>query len=247
MKRIILIASALLSQPALAAQCRVDLKNEIHIDEQQVEIHQTNGDTAVFDAENNLYIHGEKIELDDNQQAAVEKYRESMTEYLPRAKAIAREGLTLANDVIDDIAASFDSPEAFDNVKQSMKTFFADLEARYYKDGDLVLPAESFDSMASNWSEDLDKAMEIFNEEFITSAFNAMSEKMSKEGGLNLSQLTEDMAELKQKVEERFSEHSKKIEKETEEFCDSLDDMAEQEQQLHKSIPNLKDYQVFTI
>lgn len=251
MKKSVLIASlsmvlAAASAPAYAAQCRVDLKNELRIDQQTVEIHQTNGDTAVLDG-NDLYIHDEKVELDADQQAAIERYRESMSEYLPQAKAMAKEGLALANDVIDDIAVSLDAPEAFDNVKKSMSNFFAEMEARYYKDGDLVLPAESFESMANGWSEDFDKAMEIFNEEFISSAFNAMSEKMKQEGGLNLTEMADSMSELKLKIEERFKEHSQQVEKEAEAFCDSLDEMAEQEKSLHEKIPNLKDYQVFTI
>ena len=252
MKNNVLIASltaviAVVSLPTFAAQCRVDLKNELRIDDQKVEIHQVNGDTAVFDGNNDLYIHGEKVELDADQQAAIEKYRENMSEYLPRAKQMANDGLALANDVIDDIAASLDSPESFDNVKESMKTYFAELEGRYYKDGELVLPADSFDSMANGWSEDFEKAKEIFNQEFISSAFNAMSEKMKQDGGLNLTELADSMTALKLKVEERMKEHSQQVQEEANEFCDSLDEMAEQEQQLHEIIPNLKDYQVFTI
>jgi hypothetical protein len=231
----------------MAAQCRVDLQNEIHIDEQRIEIHQASGETAIFDDANNLYIHGEKVELDANQQAAIEAYRESMSAYLPRAKQMASDGLALANDVIDDIAKSLDAPEAFDNVKASMKQFYADLEARYYKGGDLVLPAESFDSMASSWSDDYDKAMEIFNDEFISSAFDAMSEKMKQDGGLNLTELADSMTEIKQKLEQRYKEHSQEVEQQAEEFCDSLDEMAEQELDLHDKIPELKDYKTFTI
>ncbi|PMF73824.1 chemotaxis protein, partial [Vibrio lentus] len=165
MKKNVLIASltvatAVVSLPTFAVQCRVDLKNELRIDEQKVEIHQVNGDTAILNGNNDLYIHGEKVALDADQQAAIEKYRDSMNEYLPRAKQMANDSLALANDVIDDIAASLDSPESFDNVKESMKTYFAELEARYYKDGELVLPANSFDSMANGWSEDFEKAKE---------------------------------------------------------------------------------------
>ena len=74
-----------------------------------------------------------------------------------------------------------------------------------------------------------------------------MSEKMKQEGGLNRTELTDSMAELKLKVEERMKQHAKQMEEESAEFCDSLDEMAEQEQELHEIIPNLKDYQVFTI
>ena len=252
MKKNVLIASltaatAVVSLPTFAGQCRVDLKNELRIDEQKVEIHQVNGDTVILDGNNDLYIDGEKVALDADQQAAIEKYRDSMNEYLPRAKQMANDSLALANDIIDDIAASLDSPESFDNVKESMKTYFAELEARYYKDGELVLPADSFDAMANSWSEDFEKAKEIFNQEFISSAFNSMSEKMKQDGGINLTQMADSMAELKLKVEERMKEHSQQVQEEANEFCDSLDEMAEQEQELHKIIPNLKDYQVFTI
>ncbi|MFA0520840.1 DUF2884 family protein, partial [Vibrio sp. 10N.222.55.E8] len=81
------------SLPTYAAQCRIDLKNELHIDDNKVEIHQVNGDTAIFDGNNDLYIHGEKVELDANQQAAIEKYRETMSEYLPRAQKMANDSL----------------------------------------------------------------------------------------------------------------------------------------------------------
>ena len=74
-----------------------------------------------------------------------------------------------------------------------------------------------------------------------------MSEKMKQDGGLNLTELADSMAELKLKVEERMKEHSQQVQEEANEFCDSLDEMAEQEQELHEIIPNLKDYQVFTI
>jgi archaellum component FlaC len=128
-----------------------------------------------------------------------------------------------------------------------MKAFLADLEARYYKDGDLVLPADSFDNMTRSWSEDFEKAKELFNKEFIASAFNAMSEKMQQDGELNLSELADSLAELKAKVEQRLEDHDINVEKQTEEFCESLDDMSQQEQQLHQKIPALKDYQLFTI
>ena len=247
MKKVILALPILLSSQAYAAQCKVDLKNEIHLNGERIEIVQTSGEKAVVDADNNLLIHGEKIELDNEQQQAIAQYRDNLNDYLPRVRKIAQDGLALANDIVDDVAVSFDAPEAFDSVKQSMKQFYADMEARYYKDGDLVLPADTFASLRETWAEDFEKAKALFNEEFITSAFNAMSAKMKAEGGLNLTEMANAMSELKERIAERLKQHAVEVEKQSEEFCDSLDQMAEQEQQLHKKIPELKDYQLFTI
>lgn len=132
-------------------------------------------------------------------------------------------------------------------MKVAVKDFFADVEARYYKDGDFILPADSFDSMTESWSQDFEKAQEIFNKEFLTSAFDALSAKMKEDGGLNLTALSESMTDLQAKVQERLAEHSEDVEKQAEDLCESLDDMAVEEQDLLKKIPELKDYQVFTI
>ncbi|MCG9578343.1 YggN family protein [Vibrio tubiashii] len=247
MKKVILALPILLSSQAYAAQCKVDLKNEIHLNGERIEIVQTSGEKAIVDADNNLLIHGEKIELNNEQQQAIAQYRDNLNDYLPRAKKIAQDGLALANDIVDDVAVSFDAPEAFEGVKQSMKQFYADIEARYYNNGDLVLPADSFGSLSETWAEDFEKAKALLNEEFIASAFNAMSEKMKAEGGLNLTEMANAMSELKERIAERLKQHAVEVEQQGEEFCDSLDQMAEQEQQLHKKIPELKDYQLFTI
>ena len=74
-----------------------------------------------------------------------------------------------------------------------MQEFYASIEQRYYKEGDLILPADSFSSLSETWNQDLEDAKKLFNKEFISSAFTAMSEKMKAEDGLNLTQITETM------------------------------------------------------
>ncbi len=248
MKKVYSMAALLLvSSQTWASQCRVDLKNEVHLNGEQLEIHQKNGDTAIVDGQDNLTIHGEAIPLDADQRAAISDYRHRLNQYVPKAKQFADDGLAFVNDIIDDVAKSIDSPHAFDEMKASVKSFWQDIESRYYKDGDLILPADTFNSMKSTWSEDLAKAREIFNQEFVTSAFTAMSEKMQKDGGLNLTELTDKMAGLKAQVEKRIQDHGKELEEQRKDFCDSLDDIAVKEQQLHEKIPELKGYPVFTI
>ncbi len=247
MKKLLTLSLLMVSASGYAAQCRVDINNEVRMDGQNLEIRQTTGEKAVVDEDNNLFIKGEQIALDNEQKAAIEDYREQMNTAIPKAKQMASDGLKLANTIIDDIAASLDAPGAFDNVKSSVKAFFEDVESRYYKDGDFILPAESFESMTQSWTDDFAKAQEIFNKEFLASAFEALSKKMKEEDGLNLTALSESMSELSAKVEQHIAEHSKEVEQQAEELCDSLDDLADQEENVLKQIPELKDYRVFTI
>ena len=230
-----------------AAQCKVDLKSDIKLNGERLEIHQESGNTAVVDSDNRLLIEGKEVVLEPEQKKAISDYRAHLNDYLPRAKQIARDGLTLVNDIIDDVGESFDAPDAFQSVKASMQEFYTDIEQRYYKEGDLILPADSFSSLSETWSQDFENAKKLFNQEFISSAFTAMSEKMKAEDGINLTQMAETMSELKERIATRLKKHAGEVEKQSQEFCDSLDDLAQEEKELHQIIPQLQDYQVFTI
>ena len=110
MKKVVLVTLMLLSSPLWAAQCRVDVNHEVHLDGDKVEILKTSTDTVLIDKQNNLYIRGEKMELDSDQKTALEQYRESMNASLPKVKQMASDGLALANDILDDVAKSIESP-----------------------------------------------------------------------------------------------------------------------------------------
>lgn len=247
MKQLLALSLILISSGSYAAQCRVDLQNQVTLDGEKIAITQADGDVATVDADNNVFIDGKKLNLTPEQEAAIAAYRQKMNEYLPRAKRIASDSIALADKMIDDIAQSLDAPGAFDDVKQAVKEFYADVEARYYKNGDLVLPAQSFDEMTQEWADDFAKAKEIFTNEFIGNAMGVLSEKMQQDGGLNLTELSEQLYALKARIEQRMTEYSKQTEQQSKEFCESLDDMAQQEQDVLKKVPELKDYQVFLI
>lgn len=247
MKQLLTLSLILVSAGSYAAQCRIDLKNQLTLNGEQIEITQADGDTAKVDGDNNLFIHGEKIALDAEQQASIKAYRQKMNDYLPKAKQIADDSVALANEVIDDIAQSLDAPNAFDDVKKSVQEFYANVESRYYKDGDLILPAQSFAEMTQSWTDDFAKAKEIFTTEFMGNAMVVLSEKMQQDDGLNLTELSESMYELKARIAQRMAEHTKQAEQQAQDLCESLDDIAEQEQDVLKKIPQLKDYQTFAI
>lgn len=247
MKQLVTLSLILISTGSYAAQCRIDLKNQLTLHGEQIEITQADGDTAKVDGDNNLFIHGEKIALDAEQTASIKAYREKMNAYLPKAKQIADDSVELANEVIDDIAQSLDAPNAFDDVKKAVQEFYTDVESRYYQDGDLILPAQSFAEMTQSWANDFAKAKEIFTNEFMGNAMVVLSEKMQQDDGLNLTELSESMYELKARIERRMAEHTKQAEQQAQDFCESLDDIAEQEQDVLKKIPQLKDYQTFVI
>jgi len=244
-----LISFALLfaSQSVYAGQCKIDVNNEVHLDGAQVEVYQQGQPKVLIDKDNNVFINGEPLELDQMQQQAAQAYREKMNKYLPKAKLLAHGGVELAKEIVDDVSASFDNSQAFDNVKQAIDNFYADLEARYEQDGEFVLKEQAFSDVWNNWRGEFDRMLETFNSEFFSSAFTALSEKMKTEGGINLTELKEKMSELKAQLEQKVEGKTQDLQQEAEQYCDELEQVAEEEKALHEKIPALKNYRVFTI
>ncbi len=228
-------------------RCKVDIQNEVHLDGEQIKVVASDKSKLRIDEQSNLYINGERVDLSDMQKQALNSYRENMNTYVPQARELAQNGLSMTNDLLDDVAQSFDNSQAFQNVKEALAEFFADVESRYYQDGEFVLKSEAFSSFMDHWQEDLAKAREVFNSEFFSSAFTALSDKMKAEGGLNLSELSEEMEILKSRLAETMASQQDTLKKQASDYCESLNDVAEQEQDLQQKIPELKDYQVFTI
>ncbi|MGL4829442.1 MAG: YggN family protein [Vibrio sp.] len=247
MKKYLLALSLLMSSFTWGAQCRVDIQNEVHLNTQRVEILRSSNDKALIDQQNNLFIQGKKITLSVEQQAAVRGYRDQLMSIMPQAQRWANDSLKIANQLVDELAVSLEAPQAFENVKTSMATFWGQAKAQYFKKGDLVVPAGTYESMQNHWQQELAKGREMLTQEFFASAFEVMANKMQQEGGLNLSQLGKNMADLKTSLDAKFKQHTAEFEKQGKEWCEVLNDLVQQERQLHKKIPQLKNYKVFTI
>ncbi len=247
MKNLFLVCVALFSAPLWAAQCHVEIKHEVHLDGKTLEIHRTDGDAAIIDQHNRLTIKGKPVSLSAEQQSALGEYRQRLNAYLPRVRQFTDDSIALADSVIDDIADNLQAPHAFDNVKAAVADYAAQMEARYYKNGKLIIPADTFKSWAQHWQTEAQKARQLFNSEFISSAFNTLKNKMSTSDGLDFSALSEQMTKLQADIKQRLQGHGKELDKRAQGLCDSLDQSASDEQNLLKKIPELKDYQVFSI
>lgn len=236
-----------LSVSAQTPRCDINIDNELHLKDEAVSVYQNGQPKVVIDQQNQLYINNEKVDLNQMQQQAVQAYREKIATYIPQAKAIADDGVKLANDVIDDLGDSFNNQTAFNNVKTAIDQFYADIESRYYNDGEWVLQKNAVSQAITNWKNDSTVALQRFNTEFFASAFSVLADKMKTEGSVNLSELQTQFIDLKASVEKKLRDQSADLKKEATNYCTDLKGIAEDEKALHQQIPQLKGYEVFVI
>ncbi|MCY9844429.1 DUF2884 family protein [Vibrio caribbeanicus] len=246
-KKTLVFALLLATSQSNAMQCNVDLKNGIRVNDQSVEVNQSDGKKAVFDEQGNLSIAGYKVLLDEEQKKALEGYRSKINDNIVKAQDMTKSGLELVDNIIADVSSSFKIEGSLDGVKKSVHQFYSDIEARYQDKGDLILPANLLSDWQKNGTEELSRLTDLIDKEFTTDIFEAMSTKMNKEGGLNLSELATTMSELKARVSKDFADHQKDIKEQAKKMCESLQDSAKAEQDLHQKIPELASYSIFNL
>jgi hypothetical protein len=229
------------------ASCSVDVHNELHLDGKSVTIISKEGQSAIMEPSNGLMVAGELISLTENQQQQLNSYRDSLNQTVPKVREVAQSGLALVNEIIDEISASFNNTDAFENVRTAVADFYTHLEQRYYKDGELVLMPDAFHQMYDNWQQDFADAREVFNREFFASGFSLLQEKLTSEEGVDFSALQKELSKLKTSIEVKLKEKSAEVAKQAEVYCDSMNQLAEEEKSLIESIPELKDYRLFEI
>ncbi|WP_238133684.1 DUF2884 family protein [Vibrio cincinnatiensis] len=239
-----LIFGLLFSPTLWAFQCPVDVQNELRINSSQIEIHTSADKQAILDEKNQLSIAGKTLTLTADQQAALASYREYIQALLPELQQLASDKLAVVDELLDDVALSLNTPQAFDNVKQTIHSLVGDIEARYHQNDEWVFPAHSFSSMHQEWQKEFEQAKAFVSQEFFTGAFTALSQGMQHEGGINLTELGNRMAELKAQLEQRLKSYSQDAEQEARALCRSFDEIKQQEQILHQKIPQLQDFPV---
>jgi hypothetical protein len=247
MKKSLILCLALFSATSYASQCHVGVKNELHLDGQRVKIHRSSGEILLLDKDNRAYISGTQVALSSQQKSAVGHYRTELNNQLPKVKATVKNGMTMVDEALDEVADGLDTPNAFDSVKSAVSKYWQKIESNYYKDGELVVPADSYQSISKHWQSHYDGAKAVFNQEFVSALWVALSAKMQNEGGFNLSTLTSTVGQLQNRLNQRLEQNSGKLQQEQDEWCDSLDKLIKEEVELHKQIPELSEYQVFAI
>lgn len=250
MKKTLLATTLVLSSFSALAQtpqCDININNELHLKDNVVSVYQQGEPKVVIDQNNQLFINGDKIDLNQMQQQAVKNYREKVSTYVPKAKDIADQGVDLANEVIDDVSESFNDPNSFNNLKKTMNDFYADIESRYYNNGEWVLKKDAVSDALAHWKADSAAAMQRFNGEFFSSAFAVLSEKMKADGSVNLSELQNQLIDLKTKVQTKLQSQSTELQKEANDYCVDLKGIAKDEEALRQQVPQLKGYEVFVI
>lgn len=232
---------------ASSEQCAVKVEREVEANDGWLLFHLDDGRNVEINDQNQVLIGGQVVELSPEQRQAVDQYRNSIATHMQRLSVYAKSNAEFLGDVIDDIGLSLGAPEAFDDLKVELDHFWQTTVEPYQIHQGNILPAGTFEALRDSWHSQAIKAKALFDQAFIDQAWQALSEKFKQEGSLSLTAISDMLTTLEATISERLQLHSNSLDQQESKMCESLHDIAEQENDLRDQIPELKDYQVFTI
>ncbi|MDA3137845.1 DUF2884 family protein [Vibrio metschnikovii] len=241
MEKLLLLCGLMVSPSLWAITCPVELHNELRMTAQQIEIHRTD-QHAVITQQNELLISGQPIRVTNQQQAVLRDYRQQIDSILAETQQLTNKNLQRSRILLEDVATRLEAPGAFDNVQHRIESLFSEVEARYHHQEQWVFPAQNFLATEKEWQQEFERAQQVISQQFLSDAFMVIAQKMQRQGGMNLTELTRQMDDLKIHVTQRLNDYSQQLTSEVTALCSSLTQLQQQEQVLHQSIPRLKNF-----
>nr|VVV04324.1 hypothetical protein AW0309160_01708 [Aliivibrio wodanis] len=246
LKKAVVLISLLLTNQAWAGICPITVKNDVILTSVgEVKVENTQ-DKLRINKNGHVFINDNELKLTLEQKQAIEEYQQQLANYLPSIVDFTDKGFAAASEFVSDIETSFNAEGSFESVKEKINDYKQTAKQQFYQGKDLVLEQNFFQDIETGWKQDLELMVQSLDKELFSSVFNSLSNKM-KEGEFNFSELQQQFSDVQSSINTKIKEHKQEMKKEAGALCDSATEIADEEQQLHELIPELKAYPAFTI
>ena len=247
--------AALLSTSAMAhnshshhnidASCKVSLEHSVKVTPQFIQV--LDGEKTLYritdDAQ--LFIEGDKVGLNDQQQALVKQYHALMQELAPQVAELVTQGLALANEAVTTLFGEMFGDDA--QMQQKLQRISDKFEQRFgplmnNDDGEYFLSKEHVDAAGNDLGQELEKEIKGLVKESAGQMLMFIG-KMMMSGEGDLNSFEQKMEKFGRDMEIR----GKDLEQQANQMCSQMERLELIETQLQKSIPQFSGYDLVKV
>ncbi|MBB1292441.1 YggN family protein [Pseudoalteromonas sp. SR44-5] len=260
MKKLLLISSLFIATGAMAHNdnetnisfsgdtCDVEFKNDVRIKPNELEIFTADNHTMTFINSGELMIDGQTLTLNSQQHQAISNYSDSLRSQLPEVANIALEGVKIAGVAIEEVANAFNI-DGLDSINELMADIQVEVQNTFYQQGAFVMGQQSFSQFGENFEsqfdEQIESAVQAAMMQSMGSILMAVGSELMGSGG-DMQAFEQRMENMGAEIEAKVEQQANQLEKRADALCGNFSTIADQEQQLVKLVPELKDYQLFS-
>jgi len=225
-------------------RCQVSLEHSVKVTPQQIQILRNSQPLYRVTDNHQLYIDGVKIHLTEQQQSLLDQYYRLIQELAPQISQLVSQGLTLVKQAISSLLNGFTD----DNKSASHVEYIANqLEQRLaplinQPAGQYLLSKELTGSNPEEFSQIMAQELKQLAS-VATTEILALLGQMIMTGQAHWQEAQKKLQQFSQQLNQQGAE----LEQEANQLCQKMEQLDALEHQLHRSIPQLAQYNVIKI
>lgn len=253
MRKLIAISVlASLSGTALADQCDINIDGHLKLQNSVLTVTTEQKDEITIDQSHNLYVNGEAIYLDAQQQQWVEDYYQGINDAVPQVAEIAVEGIAIATEAIGHVFGELigHDSDAVTDLTAKLEEMNQNIQYNFYADdGSIRLDSDEFENgnfFGEQWEAEFEQAVEELVFDSMGRLMIAIGTEMIMSGG-DMDAFEHRMENFAADIEEKVEFRGEALEQKAEKLCTQLVKVDVAENALQASIDELQALNVLKV
>lgn len=252
LKPLLVSLSLFISMPSLAeqAECDVELGHGLIITDDVIRIVDKGQTRVQINYDQQLFIKGRWIELSDEETKVLKLYSEGLRDTVPELVELATDGVNLGLTAIEQVVSGFTEKEP-EVLKDQLKYVERALRDRFKKGDDFFYIApQSLSKMNDFFEREISEKIHSAVHGSLGAILVALGDAFeSTEGNIEerITDMNERMDIISAEIDKSLKKKAIKLEAKANEYCGCLRTLEDTEQQLHKIVPQLADFDLVKV
>lgn len=233
------------------SSCDADIQGGISIQQNVVEFSQHKKSLYKIVDDQYLFVKGEEVYLDNNQQALVSQYSKEIKAIVPQAKGVALEALDLA---VDGVNLAFNELLGSGNdvgheLTMSLNDIRAEINENLSLENGLYVDENGIDGedlIGEEFEQRIESVMEEAIKNSMGSLMIAVGQEMLFSGG-DMEAFETRMEDFGQRIEHEMETKGEALEKSANAICSSLVEIDKLENRMTNEIDALADFNMLNV
>lgn len=253
MKTTVIAASLLLSSgAAFADQCDVNIDGQLSLINNVLTITTEDNDNVVIQADYQMFINGNTVDLSAEQQEWVVQYYQGITQAVPVVAAIAIDGVELAATALEEVFSNLlgANSQSLSDVTAKLHDLRDDIQYNFYADdGSIQLDSTRFTDgqlLGQQWEAEFEQAIE----EVVSSSIGHIMMAIGSElvfGDGDMDDFEQRMETFANDIEYKVESQAMALEQRADALCGQLAQIDYAENKLQSSVRGLSQLNMITV
>ncbi|WP_342805253.1 DUF2884 family protein [Alteromonas sp. M12] len=253
MKQSVIAASILLlSGTAAANECDVSMDGQVSLINNVLTITTEANDVIKIDAGEALFVNGQRMDVNRDQERWVSEYYNGIYDAVPVAAELALDGVAIANVAVSEVLGNLlgTDSNAVDKIQEKLDQIKEKIEFNFYADdGSIHIDSANFsdgDFLGAQWQQDFEETVE----EVVTASIGHLMIALGTElifGDGDTDAFDERLDNFGQNIEQKIEARAEKLEQKADAFCMRLASIDYAENKLQNSMQELSGLNLITV